>query len=54
MTGTPVQNNIRELWSLLNFIMPDLFNDEELFDHELDDTDLTAEEIEKRNLALVK
>ena len=22
ITGTPLQNNLRELWSLLNFIMP--------------------------------
>ncbi|CAM9686350.1 unnamed protein product, partial [Phaeothamnion confervicola] len=25
MTGTPMQNNIGELWSLLNFIQPDVF-----------------------------
>lgn len=24
--GTPLQNNLAELWSLLNFLMPDLFN----------------------------
>ncbi len=23
--GTPLQNNLSELWSLLNFLMPDLF-----------------------------
>ena len=22
ITGTPLQNNLRELWALLNFIMP--------------------------------
>lgn len=22
LTGTPLSNNLRELWSLLNFIMP--------------------------------
>lgn len=31
ITGTPLQNNLNELWSLLNFILPDIFNDLELF-----------------------
>ncbi|KDD71699.1 SNF2 family N-terminal domain-containing protein, partial [Helicosporidium sp. ATCC 50920] len=30
LTGTPLQNNLAELWSLLNFILPDIF-------HSLDD-----------------
>ncbi len=25
--GTPLQNNLSELWSLLNFLMPDVFRD---------------------------
>jgi SNF2 family DNA or RNA helicase len=32
LTGTPLSNNLRELWSLLKFIMPNLFIDESLFD----------------------
>lgn len=31
ITGTPMQNNVRELWALLNFLIPELFNDEETF-----------------------
>lgn len=31
ITGTPLQNNLRELWALLNFLVPVLFNDPELF-----------------------
>jgi hypothetical protein len=26
LTGTPLQNNINELWALLNFLMPEIFN----------------------------
>jgi hypothetical protein len=29
LTGTPLQNNISELWSLLSFILPDVFGDKE-------------------------
>lgn len=32
LTGTPLQNNLKELWSLLNFILPDIFQDLELFE----------------------
>lgn len=32
ITGTPLQNNLHELWALLNFILPDIFGDSESFD----------------------
>ncbi|ODV92155.1 hypothetical protein CANCADRAFT_748 [Tortispora caseinolytica NRRL Y-17796] len=32
ITGTPLQNNLHELWALLNFILPDVFSDSEDFD----------------------
>ena len=32
ITGTPLQNNLRELWALLHFLAPNLFNDATNFD----------------------
>eukprot|EP00762_Andalucia_godoyi_P001607 ANDGO_00271.mRNA.1 putative ATP-dependent DNA helicase CHR23 len=32
LTGTPLQNNLHELWALLNFIMPTIFRSVESFD----------------------
>ena len=31
LTGTPIQNSMKELWSLLNFIAPDAFGTEDSF-----------------------
>lgn len=32
LTGTPLQNNLPELWALLNFILPKIFNSVKSFD----------------------
>ncbi|KAI9811851.1 MAG: hypothetical protein M1827_005202 [Pycnora praestabilis] len=40
ITGTPLQNNLAELWSLLNFLMPDVFTDVEAFESWFDFSDL--------------
>lgn len=32
ITGTPLQNNLHELWALLNFLLPEVFDDCESFD----------------------
>ena len=32
ITGTPLQNNLHELWALLNFLLPEIFGDSEQFD----------------------
>ncbi|OAL66313.1 SNF2 family helicase/ATPase [Trichophyton rubrum] len=57
ITGTPLQNNIAELWSLLHFLLPEIFNDldnfQSWFDFSsvLDDSDQNAvNERRRRNL----
>ncbi|XP_065749790.1 lymphoid-specific helicase isoform X2 [Phocoena phocoena] len=47
LTGTPLQNNLSELWSLLNFLLPDVFDDLKSFESWFDITSLseTAEDI---------
>jgi SWI/SNF-related matrix-associated actin-dependent regulator of chromatin subfamily A member 5 len=32
LTGTPLQNNLHELWALLNFLLPEVFDNAEDFD----------------------
>ena len=32
LTGTPIQNSLAELWALLNFVLPHVFNSAETFD----------------------
>jgi len=32
ITGTPLQNNLHELWAMLNFLLPEVFSDADDFD----------------------
>jgi hypothetical protein len=36
LTGTPMQNNLRELYALLSFLHPDIFTDSHPFDNAFD------------------
>ncbi|PIA13295.1 hypothetical protein COEREDRAFT_21143, partial [Coemansia reversa NRRL 1564] len=42
LTGTPLQNSLSELWSLLNFLLPDIFDDLDSFQAWFDLDDLTG------------
>lgn len=58
ITGTPLQNNISELWSLLHFLLPEVFNDLNSFESWFDfssvlDVNSQAEIVEKRKRNLV-
>jgi SWI/SNF-related matrix-associated actin-dependent regulator of chromatin subfamily A member 5 len=49
LTGTPLQNNLHELWALLNFLMPQMFSNSEDFDSWLATSDKrNTEDIVKR------
>ncbi|KKA28994.1 hypothetical protein TD95_004146 [Thielaviopsis punctulata] len=44
ITGTPLQNSLKELWSLLNFLLPNIFTDWDAFDTWFDFSELQDEE----------
>jgi len=44
ITGTPLQNNLKELWSLLNFLLPNIFKDWTQFEAWFDFSDLQDEQ----------
>ena len=43
ITGTPLQNNMHELWSLLNFLYPEVLANADTFDKEWKDKDKSGE-----------
>lgn len=44
ITGTPLQNNLHELWALLNFLLPDIFKSADEFDSWFDLKDKQVEQ----------
>ena len=50
LTGTPLQNNLTELWSLLNFLMGEIFDDLRVFQSWFDakEMDQNAEECQEQ------
>lgn len=54
ITGTPLQNNLKELWALLNFIMPELFDDSSVFEEfGQRQENMTQMELEQKNIKLI-
>lgn len=51
ITGTPLQNNLKELWSLLNFLLPAIFANWEQFESWFDFSDLQHEDTTEEFLA---
>ena len=51
ITGTPLQNNLHELWALLNFLLPDVFGDSDAFDQwfsqQEEDQDTVVQQLHK-------
>ncbi|KAJ2837472.1 chromatin remodeling complex Adenosinetriphosphatase [Coemansia erecta] len=45
VTGTPLQNNLHELWALLNFLLPDVFGSSEAFDEWFEKGDGDQEQV---------
>lgn len=48
LTGTPLQNNMTELWSLLNFILPSIVNDMDVFECWFDSSFLQASDANEK------
>ncbi|KAH9051384.1 SNF2-family ATP dependent chromatin remodeling factor snf21 [Lactarius deliciosus] len=53
LTGTPLHNNLAELWSLLNFILPDIFDDVAAFQDSFKIPTLSNGLVESRNTVLI-
>ena len=51
ITGTPLQNNLHELWALLNFLLPDVFGDSDAFDQwfsgQNEDSDVVVQQLHR-------
>lgn len=54
ITGTPLQNNLKELFALLNFICPEIFSDYSDLDSFLHKDDIDASDDDEKNKKVVE
>ena len=54
LTGTPLQNNLHELWALLNFLLPDIFTSASEFDEWFDPKKVKNDENKNLNKKIEK
>lgn len=54
ITGTPLQNNLHELWALLNFLLPDIFQSAEEFNSYFDADSMMKEDTVRKLHAVLK
>jgi len=52
LTGTPLQNNLSELWSLLNYILPEIFDDLYIFESWFNAKDLHEDKNEAKRIVI--
>jgi len=54
VTGTPLQNNLHELWALLNFLLPEVFGDAALFEEYFKLEDMKQESVVSKLHAILR
>jgi len=54
ITGTPLQNNLHELWALLNFLLPEVFSSSDNFDEWFDIDDTNKNEVMEKLHKILK
>jgi len=54
ITGTPLQNNLRELWALLNFLLPEVFGSAEQFEEFFKIDDIAEQSVVSKLHAILR
>jgi hypothetical protein len=54
VTGTPLQNNLHELWALLNFLLAEVFGDAEKFEEYFNDEGLVETKVVEKLHAILR
>jgi hypothetical protein len=54
LTGTPVENSLKDLWALVNIVHPGLMGSKEFFFNQIDDNPIDAERVGRAAAPLIK